>query len=204
MMYLFDSRILGIMILLLLGFLVFVKRRATGSVLDNLQGDALVLLVNGFNLFFLLIVNPLTALLLIGRKVEIIPPARVPDGSGISLALELTGLALYVSGVFLMIQSLTALGSSYQLGGKVPRLEDRMVTSGPYKLIRHPIYSSALSISLGLAFLIHSWSYWVVFGIYCFLIMVLIRSEERGLRGVYGEKYEAYRKNVKKLIPLLY
>lgn len=58
-MHLFDQRLLGILVLVLLGGLVVVKRMATGSVLDRPRGNFLIQLVNGFNLFFLLMVNPL-------------------------------------------------------------------------------------------------------------------------------------------------
>jgi len=63
-MNLYEQRILGIAILCLLGILVTVKRVSTGSILDKPKGNLLVQLVNIFNLFFLLIVNPLAAILL--------------------------------------------------------------------------------------------------------------------------------------------
>jgi len=63
-MNLYDQRILGIAILCLLGILVTVKRVSTGSILDKPKGNLLVQFVNIFNLFFLLIVNPLAAILL--------------------------------------------------------------------------------------------------------------------------------------------
>ena len=56
-MHLFDQKILGIMMLFLLGALVVVKRGATGSVLEVPKGNLLVRLVNSYNLFFLLIVH---------------------------------------------------------------------------------------------------------------------------------------------------
>ena len=76
-MHLFDQRILGLLILFLLGILVVVKRMATGSILDKPKGSLMVQLVNGFNLFFLLIVNPLAGLLLITRRPEMIDSVRV-------------------------------------------------------------------------------------------------------------------------------
>jgi hypothetical protein len=76
-MHLFDQKILGIGILFLLGLLVVVKRMATGSILDKPRGNFLMQLFNSFNLFFLLIMNPLAALLLITRRMEIIDPTRM-------------------------------------------------------------------------------------------------------------------------------
>lgn len=76
-MDLFDQKILGIVILLLLGGLVVVKQITTGSIFDRPKGDLLVRLVNSFNLFFLLIVNPLAAVLLITRRLEMIEFTRI-------------------------------------------------------------------------------------------------------------------------------
>jgi hypothetical protein len=60
-MIVFDQQILGMAILFLLGMLVTVKRAATGPILDKQKGSLLAQLVNIFNLFFLLVVNPLAA-----------------------------------------------------------------------------------------------------------------------------------------------
>ena len=60
-MIVFDQRILGMITLFRLGLMVTVKRVATGSILDKPKGSLLAQIVNIFNLFFLLIVNPLAA-----------------------------------------------------------------------------------------------------------------------------------------------
>jgi len=57
-MIVFDQRALGIAILFLLGMLVTVKQVTAGSILDKPKGGFLPQLVNIFNLFFLLVVNP--------------------------------------------------------------------------------------------------------------------------------------------------
>ncbi len=99
-MYLLDQRILGIAILLLLGMLVAVKRAATGSILDQPKSEFLVQLVNIFNLFFLLIVNPLSALLLIAGVLPVSDPTRfIISDPTMATMLEIVGLALYVLGV---------------------------------------------------------------------------------------------------------
>lgn len=204
-MHLFDQKMMGILILFLLCALVIVKRMATGSVLDKPKGSFMIQLVNGFNLFFLLIVNPLTAILLITRRMEIISPTRLPiDEPWTLLILEIIGLVMYAIGFFLMAQALIMLGRNYQLGGSAPRSEDKMIIEGPYKLLRHPMYSAALSISLGLACLTQSWAFFFVFIIYLLLIIPLIPLEEDGLRKAYGEQYTAYRQKAKKLVPFIY
>jgi protein-S-isoprenylcysteine O-methyltransferase Ste14 len=204
-MHLLDQRILGIVILCLLAILVIAKRTATGSILDKPQGNLMVQLVNIFNLFFLLIVNPAAALLLITRRLEALDPTHITiDSPRLLMVLEIGGLVIYVTGFFLMAWALITLGRNYQLGGSAPRTEDKIVMNGPYKLIRHPMYTAALSISLGLACLIQSWAFLCVFCIYLVLILLLVPMEEDGLQQAFGNQYLAYRQRVKAIIPFVY
>jgi protein-S-isoprenylcysteine O-methyltransferase len=111
---------------------------------------------------------------------------------------------LLVAGYLLMAWALTTLGHNYQLGGSAPRSEDRMVVNGPYSLIRHPMYSAALSISLGLACLIQSWVLFGVFCIYLVLLAPLISTEENELRKAYPEQYGTYQQKTRCLIPFIF
>lgn len=204
-MVLFDQRLVGIVILFLLGLLVLIKQKTAGSVLDRPKGSFLVQLVNGFNLFFLLLVNPLAALLLISNRLEMINAARFNlTNLKLLTIFEITGLVLYVTGYLLMAWALIKLGSNYQIGGSIPRLTDTMVMNGPYQWIRHPMYTAALNISLGLAFLTQSWAFLGVFLLYLVLILRLIPLEERGLQGAYKKQYVPYRQKAQKLIPYVY
>jgi protein-S-isoprenylcysteine O-methyltransferase Ste14 len=204
-MHLLDQRILGLIILFLLAGLVITKQVATGRILDQPKGNLLVRLVNIFNLFFLLVVNPLAAILLITRRIGTLDPTHVAIGAPwLLMVLDILGLAAYVMGYVLMAWALIRLGRSYQLGGSAPRAQDRMVMDGPYGLVRHPMYTAALSISLGLAFLIQSWCFACVFCIYLALILLLIPLEEESLRRAYGDQYAAYERRTRKLIPFAY
>ena len=204
-MHLLDQRILGIAILFLMGMLVTVKRVATGSILDKPKGNLMVQLVNIFNLFFLLVVNPIVAILLITRRLTTIDPSHVAiNQPWILMVLEILGLLKYGIGFLLMAWALNTLGRSYQLGGSAPRSEDRMVVDGPFSLVRHPMYTAALGISFGLVCLTQSWALFCVFCLYCFLISLLVPVEEDGLRKAYGVQYVSYQQKTRKLIPLVY
>ena len=204
-MHLLDQKILGIAILLLLGMLVIVKRVATGSILDKPKGNFMVQIVNVFNLFFLLVVNPLSAILLITDRLPKSDPTHLTiNEQWITTVVEIVGLVLCVAGYLLMAWALITLGRNYQLGGSAPRPEDKMISDGPYSLIRHPMYTAALSISLGLAFLIQSGAFIGVFFIYLALITPLIVMEENILRKTYDEQYRVYQQKTRKLIPFIY
>ncbi len=147
-MYLLDQRVLGIVILFLLGMLVIIKQLATGSIFEKPKGSPRIWLVNVFNLFFLLVVNPLAAILLVTRQWEAADPTHlVIDIPWVLVGLEVAGLALVVTGYLLMASALLRLRGNYQLGGSPPRAADEIVVVGPYRLIRHPMYTAALSIS---------------------------------------------------------
>lgn len=185
--------------------LVTVKRVATGSILDRPKGTFLVQLVNIFNLFFLLVVNPLAAISLITRPMAIIAPTHmIPDEAWILNILEIVGLVMVVIGYLLMGRALIALGRNYQLGGSTPRSEDKIVMDGAYRLVRHPMYAAALSISLALACLIQLWALLCVFCIYLVLTYLLIPMEEKELRKAYSEPYASYQQKTRKLIPIVY
>ncbi len=139
--------------------------------------------VNVFNLFFLLIVNPVAALMLLWRRLEAIDPTRIViDSPSLLFALELAGLTLYVMGFFLMAWALLTLRRNYQAGGTAPRDTDAIIMDGPYRRIRHPMFAAALSISFGLACLVQSFAFFSVFRIYIVLILLLIPLEEEVLR----------------------
>ncbi len=204
-MHLLDQQTLGIVILLLLGMLVVVKQMATGSILEKPRGSLLLRLTNTFNLFFLLVVNPLAAILLITRSLAAADPTHLAVNTAWLLTvLEIGGAGLYVLGYFLMAWALIRLGHVYQLGGSAPRAVDKMIVVGPYRFVRNPMYTAVLCISLGLACLLQSLAYFAVFCIYLVLIVLVIPVEEEALQRAYGEEYAAYRQKVKKLVPFLY
>ena len=69
-----------LVVLLLLGMLVFIKQIATGAILEKPTGSLRVWAVNAFNLFFLLIANPLVAILLITQQLEAVDPTHLAIG----------------------------------------------------------------------------------------------------------------------------
>jgi protein-S-isoprenylcysteine O-methyltransferase Ste14 len=79
-----------------------------------------------------------------------------------------------------------------------------LVTSGPYALVRHPIYTGLVFGFVGSAIALGQWR-----GIAAVLIVYLsllrkYRLEERWMRERFGVAYEDYRRRVKALVPLLF
>ncbi len=204
-MHIIGQRALGVVILILVALVVSVKQLSSGSILDERpRGGALIWVVNIFNLLFLLVVNPVTAVLLIARRFAAVDPVHVAISRPFVLeVLETCGAAIYIGGFILMAWALASLGRSYQIGGNAPRPDDVLVTRGPYRLARHPMYSAALGIALGLAALTQSLAIFIIFCIYLALIGLVIPVEEEGLQRAYGERYAAYARAVRRLIPFI-
>lgn len=203
-MHVIDPNLLGVGILVLMALLVGVKWAATGSLLERPEGSGLVWLANLYNLGFLLIANPAAAVLLITGRAGVLAFAQAArQDPGLLAFVEGGGLALYLLGAGLMLWALVTLGRRYQLGGAAPRRTDALVASGPYRLVRHPLYAAVLCLSLGLAGLLYSVAYLTVFAGYGVLIGLLIPREEEGLDRAYGAAYGAYRRQVKAVVPFL-
>jgi protein-S-isoprenylcysteine O-methyltransferase Ste14 len=84
-----------------------------------------------------------------------------------------------------------------------PREDAVLITEGPYRWVRHPIYSALLLASLGWAWV---WTSWVLLGLAAALTVVFVfktRLEERWLTARYPD-YAAYRGRTGGLLPSLF
>jgi protein-S-isoprenylcysteine O-methyltransferase Ste14 len=201
-----SQRIDGIAVLLLWTLLVAVKWAATGSPLkDRPKGGVWIWLTRIFNFLFLLAAVPLAAsTMLLGQRAALGPAQGALWAPSLRTGMGIAGLLLYCAGCLLMAWALLTLRGNYQVGGNAPRASDELVTRGPYRFVRHPMYAAALCISLGLACLTQSPAYFSVFCIYVVLILALIPFEEERLHRAYGERYAIYRGATKRLAPLLF
>ena len=82
--------------------------------------------------------------------------------------------------------------------------DQRVISSGPYALVRHPMYTGALAMLVGIPIALGSWWGLVAFGVMMFALIWRIFDEERFLvRNLTG--YAAYKEKVRyRLIPYLW
>ena len=118
-----------------------------------------------------------------------------------SVPMAMIGALLATLGAIVAFAARAAIGRNW--GPPATRRTDtELVTSGPYALVRHPIYSGILLMLIGTAVgLIPAW--WLVAtaaGIYFF---VSARAEERFMAERFPDAYPAYRARTRMLIPFL-
>ena len=110
--------------------------------------------------------------------------------------------ALTVCGIAFAIWARIYLGRNWSSRPAV-KVDHELVTSGPYRYVRHPIYTGIMLAAFGAA-LISS-----PFGVGLFVIVFLIfffriHKEEKLMLGLFPNEYAAYQTQTKRLIPLLW
>jgi protein-S-isoprenylcysteine O-methyltransferase Ste14 len=120
-----------------------------------------------------------------------------------ALLLASLGSLLAVAGRALVVRSRAELGPAWSFVPKAGQ-ETGFVTTGPYRLVRHPIYFGFALLATGEALAFSSWPAFliVLFGIVPTLAW-RARAEETVLSRTFGERYALYRKETKMIIPYL-
>ena len=121
---------------------------------------------------------------------------------GHRLAVIIPGLVLLAVGGVFGIAGAIALKTNLTPFPK-PRPESRLIQSGIYSRVRHPLYTSVILASLGWALLWQSWpALLAAFALGPFF-NAKARREERWLREMFPD-YASYEKRVKRFLPWIY
>ncbi len=114
------------------------------------------------------------------------------------------GFAVMLLGLILRVRAVTWLGSSFRTTVEI-HAGQRVVTDGPYRLVRHPSYAGLLMIPLGLGLAEQSWlSLVVAIAIPLAAFLYRIRVEEAAMVAALGAEYQEYQRRTKKLIPWIW
>jgi protein-S-isoprenylcysteine O-methyltransferase Ste14 len=116
----------------------------------------------------------------------------------------LAGLCLVAAGAAIRSLAVAELGDSFRTTVEVDDGQ-AVVSTGPYRLIRHPSYTGLLLIAAGFGLASHTWPGLVVCVLFPLSAMLArIHVEESELVDVIGDPYRAYRTRTKRLIPGLW
>ena len=118
-----------------------------------------------------------------------------------SIALEVIGVALTVFGVAFCIWARVHIGRNWS---PVPALkeEHELITTGPYRIVRNPIYSGILFAMLGSA-LAAGLIYGIIFAVCLVSFVYRVFAEDRLMMQQFPNTYPAYRRKTKALIPFV-
>ena len=114
----------------------------------------------------------------------------------------LVGLALVVLGLGFSVAARIRLGRNWS-GTVTVKQDHELIQSGPYALVRHPIYTGLLLALAGTIVAIDRWRALVAVPLLVGGIVYKISVEEHFMRAQFGEAYARYRTRVKALVPFV-
>ena len=110
------------------------------------------------------------------------------------------GLALHLGSFLLAVWARRYLGRNWS-GAITVKVDHELVRTGPYRFVRHPIYSAMLGMFVGTALVSGELHALLGVCVIAFAYWRKIRLEEERLRVAFGADYDAYRRQTWVLIP---
>jgi protein-S-isoprenylcysteine O-methyltransferase Ste14 len=148
--------------------------------------------VSLFALAFLLLFNDSLRFGPLGRRF-------VPRSS----AVDSIGLVLTIAGVAFAICARFYLGRNWS-GTVTVKQDHKLIRSGPYAVVRHPIYTGVALALLGTAIAVGEIRGLAATGVALIGMRLKSRLEEEFMTEQFGAEYEQYRKDVKAMIPFVW
>lgn len=142
----------------------------------------------------------IAALLLLARNIPLgwLDRRFIPDLSMTAAA----GTLLVGIGLGFSIRARMHLGANWSAQVTVKHSHS-LIRSGPYRLVRHPIYTGLLVAFVGTALLIGEWRGLLAVALAFISFWIKLRLEERWMAETFGSEYADYRSKVAALIPFV-
>ncbi|MFY9260323.1 MAG: isoprenylcysteine carboxylmethyltransferase family protein [Gallionella sp.] len=107
-----------------------------------------------------------------------------------------------MSALFLIVGNYLCIVTLFHLGRSISIMAEarQLVTSGPYRFVRHPLYLAEEIATIGIFMQFMSWQAAVVLGVHFIFQIVRMRNEERVLSATFPE-YHDYAQRTARLIP---
>ncbi len=113
-----------------------------------------------------------------------------------------SGAVITVAGLLFSVWARVHIGANWSRAVTIKQNHE-LITSGPYALVRHPIYTGLLTAILGSAIALTQLRGLVAFALFFLSIWYKLRLEEKWMRTRFGETYVSYSRRVAALVPFL-
>ncbi|HEY1206903.1 MAG: isoprenylcysteine carboxylmethyltransferase family protein [Bryobacteraceae bacterium] len=123
-----------------------------------------------------------------------------PEAPG--LLLSVVAILLAAVSVAVMLACQRALGRQFAFQARLVE-GHRLIVAGPYRYVRHPIYTALFGLALATGLAVSRWPAIPIFAVlYVAGTVIRVRAEERLLRAEFGAEFEDYARRVPAFIPL--
>jgi protein-S-isoprenylcysteine O-methyltransferase Ste14 len=119
-----------------------------------------------------------------------------------AVAIHVLGVILVSTGLGFASWARVHLGRNWS-GVITLKQEHELIRSGPYGLVRHPIYSGMLAAIFGTAIVIGEWRALIALLFFAAAVLRRVSVEERWMGEIFPDDYSRYRQEVPALIPFL-
>jgi protein-S-isoprenylcysteine O-methyltransferase Ste14 len=119
----------------------------------------------------------------------------------IPVLLRYIGMLVYILGIFLLIWANVVLGKNLSVDLQI-RKDHQLIERGPYRRMRHPIYTAWLVCGVGIALMSANWLITLLYFLPVIArILIRLRPEEKMLSHHFGAKYDTFLKHTGSLFP---
>jgi protein-S-isoprenylcysteine O-methyltransferase Ste14 len=122
----------------------------------------------------------------------------------LEIALAIVTMILAVGSVWFISAAVRTLGKQWSLAARV--LEGhKLVTGGPYSIVRNPIYTGMFGMLLATGLAISQWiGLLAAIIVYAVGTVIRVHSEEKLLREAFGMEFDSYARRVPAVVPFLF
>jgi protein-S-isoprenylcysteine O-methyltransferase Ste14 len=148
----------------------------------------------------------LTTVLLAGIGLLLWRPFPWPFDAPAALAASILGAVLYFPGIALYLWGIRVLNAHFGVSGLFGAelyKGHALVNTGPFRIVRHPMYLGVLVAAAG-ALLIHKTWAMLLFTPVSLIVIFRAEMEEKLLSGEFGEAWKTYASETPKWIPRVF
>ena len=110
------------------------------------------------------------------------------------------GAVIALSGMALEFSTQIFLGRNYSTTLHISE-EQTLVTTGPYRYVRHPMYTALFTVGVGLGLLSASWYFLLPFIATGIVVAFRVRREEEAMIEKFGDEYIQYMRRTGRFFP---
>ena len=119
---------------------------------------------------------------------------------GMPILLRWIGVGVGALSIVFLAWVHRTLGKNWNVPGVVQERQ-ALVTNGPYKWIRHPMYTAFVFIALAYWLISTNWFIALIGLGYCIIVVTKVSVEEDALIEKFGEAYRNYTKRTRRFLP---